>query len=546
MNSNKRTNKIKKVFLVAFLIITSVVILPFRDYALDYTQDETGEELKLYLGEIKVLSVNNPNRIVIGNPNIVDVTNVNKSEITLSPKAIGTTTLVIWDNFGEQPYQIRVLTEDMQEIKRRIDNMLAKLGLPGVYARAVEDEGKVILLGEVKTPAERERVSTALAALKDKTIDLILVREEEAVVDIDVEVLELDKDATRTIGFTWPSSQTITLAEAGFPQIASSRPIAKLFTIGNLYRSQFLWTIDALVQEGKARVLSRPRLACQSGKEAELLVGGEKPIFTTTVAATTGAQGTQVEYKEFGIKLKIKPTVTEQKQVKLALNVEISEVGTAEFIGQSTNRTAQAYPLSKRNASTELFLDNGQTLAIGGLTKQKLEEDVAKTAFLGDFPLIGALFRKKTTRIGDGINSRGNVELFIILTPTIVTERREALAKKNKETESSYALDTPFIEKVTPVSLQDYTRVVQKRILDNLNYPNAAKEAGFQGIVKLSLHVSYSGELLDVAVKSSSGYAILDENAMGVARQVTPYPPFPPSIEQKDLWIEIPIVYQLN
>jgi pilus assembly protein CpaC len=55
--------------------------------------------------------------------------------------------------------------------------------------------------------------------------------------------------------------------------------------------------LDLLIQEGKARILSRPRLACQSGKEAELLVGGEKPVFTTSVAATTGQKARKSSIK---------------------------------------------------------------------------------------------------------------------------------------------------------------------------------------------------------------------------------------------------------
>ena len=325
----------------------------------------------------------------------------------------------------------------------------------------------------------------------------------------------------------------------------------------NLKRDAFTWTLYALVQEGKARILSRPRIACQSGKEAELLVGGEKPIFTTNVASTTGATGTEVEYKEFGIKLKVKPTVTEDEKIKLALSVQVSEVGTAEFIGATANRTAQAYPLTKRNASTELFLNNGQTMAIGGLIKQKSEEDISKTPGLADIPILGMFFRKKVSKTGGGTGERGNVELFIALTPTIVskempqTKAAPAIPPLPEPKEITVPTAAPMpvpAEKpksqAIPPGLADYVKLVQTKIAQAIYYPKPAKDAGWEGTAKISLNISSNGELKDVKVTRSSGYSILDEAAAEVARKQAPYPPFPPQIESQELWVDVLIVYK--
>lgn len=387
----------RKIFWVVLLILFGI-ILPFRAQALD----NTTEEIKLYMGEMRAIPVHSPTRIVIGNPSVIDVSVVNKNEITIIPKSAGTTTFVYWDKLGEQAYRINVFTEDTREIKRRVDNLLANLNLPEVYSQAEEEEAKVLLLGRVKTPQERERIFTILGALKEKTVDLIQIKEEESIIDIDVQVMELNKDATSTLGFSWPSS--ITLTEVGSPGIADvGTKWSTLFKVLNLNRAAFAFTLDALVQEGKAQILSRPRLACQSGKEAELLVGGEKPVFTTQVAGSSGGQGTSVEYKNYGIKLKVKPILTDEKRIKLAVNVEVSDVGAAETIGTTGGSsgnitTAKAYPLSKRSASTELYLDSGQTMVIGGLMKTKTEEDIRKVPGLGNLPVIGLVFRKRLQR----------------------------------------------------------------------------------------------------------------------------------------------------
>ncbi|MDD5196828.1 MAG: TonB family protein [Candidatus Omnitrophota bacterium] len=539
----------KKIFLFTLLAGAAFIILPGSSY----TADDASEVLKLYMGEVKIISVSTPSRIVVGNPAIADVTQVTKNSITLSPKSPGTTTLVFWDNFGEQPYRLKVFAEDINAVKSRIDNLLGKLNLPEVYSQAAEDEGKVLLLGRVKSSQDRERVFTALGSLKDKTVDLVQVKEEESLLDIDVQILELNKDATNTLGFSWPGS--VTLTEVGSPALAAAGTSwGKVFKVSNIGRSidgtanPFTLKLDALVQEGKARILSRPRITCQSGKEAELIVGGEQPIFTTQIAATTGSQGTSVEYKEYGIKLKIKPTLTAEKRIKLSLNVEVSDIGTVQTIGTSssseTTTTAQAYPLSKRSAATELYLDDGQTIAIGGLIKKKAEEDIRKTPFLSKIPIIGAIFRQKVTKEGGGTGSRGDTELFIVLTPKIAyMEKEKPLPSRKEETskEEKTSREEQSVESVT-----QYARIIQERLLSNFSYPQELQEGGYQGTVKLRLHISYTGEPLDIVVIEPSGYQLLDDQAASMAKNITSYPPFPASIEDQELWIDIPVTFQLK
>ncbi|MDP2044449.1 MAG: TonB family protein, partial [Candidatus Omnitrophota bacterium] len=467
----------------------------------------------MYLGETKVITVSNPTRVIVGNPAVADVSNIGKKEMNLTPKSIGKTTLVFWDDFGEQPFQVKVYAEDISIVKERIDVLLAKLAYPEVYTEAEAEEGKVFLMGRVKTSQEREKIITAIGDLKNKIVDLLEVREEEAVVAIDVQVLELDRDATSTLGFTWPGS--VSLTEVGSPGIQTAGTAwGKLFRVANETRGALTLKLDLLIQQGKARILSRPNLTCRSGKEAELLVGGEKPTFTTSTTEG-GSTSSTVTYKEYGIKLKIKPQVTEKDRIKLGLNVEVSEVGTVETLGSSTAPTAKAYPLTKRTVSTELFMDNGQTLAIGGLIKQKNEEDLRKVPFLGDIPLVGLLFRQKLSKQGGGTGERSNTELFITLTPTII-------ADKSGEKEPPAAKRESRTAEIVSSAVEDpasaYARLVQGRILDKLIYPITAKQAGFQGTVKLSLKLSYQGDLLDLKLKDTSNYRVLDDDALRTAQ----------------------------
>jgi len=526
-----------------------------------YVADNLGQQIKLYLGESKIITAQGLTRIAVANPDIADVTNVGKNEFSLVPKAPGMTTLVYWDTAGEHSFGLKIMAGKMEYFKSRIDNLISNLNLPDVKTVVEEDEGKILLLGKIKTAQDREKISVILGSLRDKTVDLLELKEEETIIEIDVQVLELDKDATSTLGFTNPLSSTITFTEVGSLALTGTN-LDNIWRVFQLKRGAFAWTLDALVQEGKARILSRPRLACQSGKEAELLVGGEKPTFSTTVASA-GGQGTNIDYKEFGIKLKIKPTITEKDRIKLALNMEVSEVGTADTIGAANAPTAKAYPLTKRAASTELFLNNEETMAVGGLMKQKLEETVSKTSWLGDLPLVGGLFRKKTTLSGGGVGEKGNTELYIVLTPRIVAKKEkvedpktdakaaeEQKVKKEEPVTKITAPAKPTTEigsgKMVPPYAADYARVVQGKIIDNLAYPLEARQAGFQGTVKVGLHLSYDGQLQDAVIRQSSGYAMLDEDALNTVKKINSFPPFPASIEKDDLWIEIPIDYRLS
>ena len=523
----------------ATLIILTLCLFFWLKPALEGNTAEEDAE-RLIAGETTIFDTRSPSRVAIANPQVADVTEVTSSEIVINAKSPGRTKLFFQDSFGDHSFDIVVIAEDMLMIKERVDNLLLKLNLPEVYAKAEDEENKVFILGNIRDEEDRQRIKLALGVLAEKTVDLTVIKEENAVVSIDVQVLEIDKDATTILGLTNPLSTTsgISLTEIGSPALTSTT-WGQIFRVTNVMRpTAFNWTLYALIQEGKARILSRPRLACQSGKEAELLVGGEKPTFTTDVASA-GGQGTEVEYKEYGIKLKIRPTVTEDRRINLGLNVDVSEVGTPEYIGAAANRTAQAYPLTKRSALTELSLDNGQTMVIGGLLKQKKEEDITRTPWLSDIPVLGALFRKKVSKRGGGSGERGDVELFITLTPTIVSENERPAQKQAKDSAPGEAVSVP-------APLSGYASVIQRRISENLSYPAAARDAAFQGTVKLKLHLSYSGELLEVNIQESSGYNILDEDAVAAARETSPYPPLPPSLDSEDIWVEIPIVYRLD
>jgi pilus assembly protein CpaC len=551
----------KKIFLIASLLFGSFIVFPISNFALDETSndirmyvgqvkaiDETSSDIRMYVGQVKTISVNNPTRIVISNPAVADVGNVSKSDVTLNPKSAGYTTLVIWDNFGENSYVVRVYTENMAEYKRRIDAILRKINFSDVSTRFEDEEARVYIMGNVKSAQDKERMMTALGDLKAKAVDLTSIREDDTIIEIDTQILELDQGAASDLGFTWPGSASFNITDAG-KTVAG--PFSQLFTFDKWTRAaqSFSWQVDFLVEEGKARILSRPRLSCQTGKEAKLVVGGEVPILSGSV----GGGGTQasaaatnpgtVEYKDYGVVLNIKPVVDDMGRVNIKLKIEVSDIDE-----QVKTNYALAYSFFKRDAETQLILNDGETMALGGLIKKRDEETLRKFPFLADVPILGMFFRKRMTREGTNQNDRTDSELFITLTPHIVKKSTygqklpEQITKPQVPALAYYP--NPNEASLDPAGR--YSRVIQQRIMENVIYPQQARDAGFQGTTRLNIKLSYRGELLDAAVKKSSGYKVLDDNALAAAKSTAIYPPFPPAIPQEELWIEVPVSYQLE
>jgi len=506
------------------------------------------ESHRILTGQIITLKAVSPVRVVVVRPKVLEVEKVTSSSVDLIGKEEGQTLVEILDAQGKKTYRIEVLAEDMEELREKVDNLLHRdLQLEGVMTRLNLLNNKIILTGEV-SKEDLDKVNLVLEPFSGRIENLLGEKQELGTIEIEVELIELQTGATKSLGISLPGALSIGEAESSFlggegitePRTSSTA----LFNVLGYSRTALGATMDFLIQEGKARILSKPRLACQSGKEAELMVGGEKPIMTTTVGEG-GGEGTNVSYKSYGIQLKIAPEIVEnRRRIHLNLEVEVSETLKAETIGDPNAPTAQAYPIITRSTKTELTLNNGQTLSISGLIKQKKEEDIRKIAFLGDLPIIGSLFRKKEVSTGDGAGGRGDTELVVFLTPRIIEE---------EETEEQKPVNvktiTPLVPRRAgyfPPALAEYINRVKGTVLNSLLYPRTAKDAGWQGSLKISIHLSSQGDLLGARILESSGYNIFDDNTIKLIKELSPYPPFPPQVEAKEVWIDIPVVYRLD
>ncbi|MCP4652928.1 MAG: TonB family protein [Candidatus Omnitrophica bacterium] len=518
-------------------IITLGIIGCLLGGVLGHSQDFI-EEITLISGETVSVPVYSPKKVGVADPNIADIVTTSDREVVLIGKMKGRTSFFVNDSTGDYTYKVQVIPEDMDHLLKRVRSILKDMSLKDVKVKPVADQGKVLLIGSVRTVEDKELLEVGLGELFPKVTDLVKI-EEAALVEILVEVLEMSTGATKELGFVPP--RTVTFAEAAVPPAGISA--TSLVRIAPLQRSDvYSWKWDMLESEGKVKVLSRPRVICQSGKEAEILVGGEVPIFTTSVASA-GGEGTTVEYKEYGIKLKINPTVTATERVELGLKIEISELGEAEYIGTALDPTARAYPIKKRDISTSLHLTDGSTLAIGGLIRQKTSEDLIKFPWLSEVPVLGAFFRHKKSESGEGSTAKGDTELYITITPKVVY----TADPKSLEEKRVIAQEEKFIDKYKksdiPEELQNYILEIQRMILANISYPSVLVGTGWEGNIALRLTIVETGELKEVQVLKASGYKIFDEQALKLVNSLK-YAPFPFDKPLEELKIDVPIVYR--
>lgn len=344
-------------------------------------------------------------RVTVANPAIADVVVLDKLKLNIIGKALGSTSLSVWSANGmRQDFVISVCNTDTataQFIKQ-------SMGLDGVQVAKVGD--KLVLQGTVENQYE---LNNALGMAKvyageDNIVNLIQMKN-PTMVNLSALVIDISGKDASDLGFKYGVAKEISL-DGGVPKITFG-------TAGDFYGGMDWqdythhpfqnvdFMIQALASQNKIKVLSRPNITTMSGEEAEILIGGELPIPTSKDGEIS------VEWKPYGIKLKIKPQVDQESKITSKVEAEVSGIDASVSIPTSAGKIPG---LISRKASTMLSVPDGQTMAIGGLMNSDESKVITKVPILGDIPIIGEFFKHTST-------SKDKRELMILITPTIVT-----------------------------------------------------------------------------------------------------------------------------
>jgi pilus assembly protein CpaC len=373
--------------------------------------------IELAVGQAHVLDERNVRRIAVGNGRVVQVTALDQRQILLLPEAAGQSTLHLWGRNGiERHYLINVTATDAHRTAREINQLLDNS--PRIKAHAVGD--KVVLDGSEPTEEDAFR-SAEIVKRYPQAINLISRGGYERMIEMEVRMIEISRNALDRLGVRWQSGSGVpyaidgptfgligdfkrsdafgpggSAAAAGFPVRPRIGPFATAASLASSLTSM----VDLLVQNGDAAVLAEPRLSCRSGGSARFVAGGELPI------PVLGANGSaSVQFKEYGVRFEVSPTVNDQDVISAHLQAEISSINPEVVVREVPG-------LRKQSASTEVNLREGETLVIAGMLSNEISGSVDRIPGLGNLPILGKLFRSRRFQ-------NRETELVVLITPRL-------------------------------------------------------------------------------------------------------------------------------
>ncbi len=225
-------------------------------------------------------------------------------------------------------------------------------------------------------------------------------------VTLEAKIIAVSREHNKSLGVNW-NWDTIPQRDSGDDSDSDTNDNANNYD-GNFkfwrgYAFRFNATLNALISRGKAKVLATPRIITIPGKEASIFIGDHIPVQTEKHDNSGSYMST--EYLDAGIKLQYTPLISaDGRMVTAQVHTEVS---TPVLISELRN-----YRITSRTADTNVRMFSGETLVIGGLINEEEQNTLQKVHFLGDLPLLGNLFKRRTKK-------HSKVEVLLLLTPHI-------------------------------------------------------------------------------------------------------------------------------
>jgi len=312
-------------------------------------------------------------RLAVGNPEVAEVRLLNRDSVLLVGKGPGMTNVSVWTRCSKEPHH-----------------------------------AEVVIAGE----------ATAALTSPVPGLDSSLPSQ----VQTDIRFVEVNRSRLKEVGmrifgtqsnnFLFGSPGTGTTA-VNVGEVSGITPGATVPLSADGFNivwgggsSKFLGALNALENSGFAYTLSQPSLVALSGQNASFLAGGEFPV----PIPSSGSDSLSIEYKEYGIRLNLTPTVIDRNRIHLKVAPEVSEL---DFSAGIVISGTQVPALNVRRTDTSITLADGESFIISGLINSQNRAAVDKLPGLGDIPVLGAFFRSSSLRNDER-------ELLMIVTPRLV------------------------------------------------------------------------------------------------------------------------------
>ena len=337
--------------------------------------------------------------IVVAQPDVLQLVATTDQSFYVRGKALGLTNLLVYDK------QHRLMQVIDVRVGYDVDGLQSDLGmaLPGEHITAVNFAGGVLLRGEASSLRAAARADEIAQRYAPKSVSSEVKIKAAEQVMVEVRIIEANREALKDIGVNLSAhNQSHFKLNSGAGILDSTPPMGTLDISGVFHGVSIDATLTALEQKGLVRTLAKPNLIAMSGEEASFLAGGEFPY-----PVPAGSNLVTIEFKPFGVKLKVTPEVQDNGQIKLKVAPEVSELDPRHSI-QIDGFTLPS--LTTRKASTIVELKDGQSFAIAGLFQQDYINAVSQVPWAADVPILGALFKSTSWK-------RNESELVIIVTP---------------------------------------------------------------------------------------------------------------------------------
>lgn len=338
--------------------------------------------------------------VAVADPGVADVV-VSGDELIIVGKKVGATTLHVWKGSSRISYVIVVDNAD----KATAAAVKSALGYPNIDVTMLGS--KILLEGTVNNQYEKNRAEKLASAFGEVVNMLEMTTPRQ--VRIECKIIDVSQSNTKNLGVSIGSGTGDQMSHGGFKLGQDYNNSRDTHHGGNPLHwfgsyQNINMQLNALVNNGDAKILSQPYIITMSGDKADVFIGGQIPIPVSNDGDVT------TEWKDYGIKLQIEPVVQNDGSVDSKVTTEVSS------LDESTAITQNGFSIPgiiTRTANTHVMMKPGMTMAIGGLINSEQSKSIAKIPLLGDIPVLGHFFRSTSKK-------KNQREILILLTPILV------------------------------------------------------------------------------------------------------------------------------
>lgn len=424
-----------------------------------HAQAGTATEIELFVGETRVIAKPDAGRLAVGNGKVLSAAVLDERELLLIANDVGVSSLHVWTRDGRRyPYTVTVVPGETARISREIAQFVAT-AIPAASASVIGN--KIIIEGDNLSNRDLQRVRL-LAEQYPQVVDFTNPIGWEKMIVLDVKIVEFPVSTLKEMGLSWSRTGGAAIGGVWMPvrrgddgpfkinvltgadnpapisnalDASAGVPLPSRLNILSAVNMGLNAQLNLMEQNGTATILAQPTLSTRNGAEATFLAGGEFPYSVSSV------NGTTILFKPYGIRLEITPQVDHNGVIRARIMSEVSDLDMSV-------PTVAGPALRTRKTETEFNVQQGGTIVLSGLLKRDTSTSLDKVPFLGDVPVLGALFRSKRFQ-------NNETELVVFVTPVAADDHTPAQAERMTQAltrlEQAARVGTPDLASVPPL-----------------------------------------------------------------------------------------------